>query len=67
MLISLLCEKQHFTDIFVFTIIFELLKSLAWIKAQRFEKRWFSSESCTRNCEEYMKSQCHMDLLRLEE
>lgn len=39
MLISLLCEKQHFTDVFAFTILFELLKSQVQIKAQRFETR----------------------------
>lgn len=39
MLISLLCAKKHFTDIFDVTIIFELLKSQVQIKGQRFEKR----------------------------
>lgn len=68
MLISLLCEEEHFTDIFVFTIIFELLKSLVWIKGQRFEKRWCFPLRVVRGTgEDYMKSQCHMDLLRLKE
>lgn len=32
-----------------------------------WKEMMFSTKTCTKNCEEYMKSQCHMDLLRPEE
>lgn len=59
--------KYNFTDFF--TIIFELLKSLVWIKGylKIFEERCFPLKYVQENSEDYMKSQCHMDLLRLKE